>query len=205
MKHLATLGAIVLAAGGIALTQDSSQDKPKQKDSTQDKSKQKMPDFKPERQHELLKQFEGEWDIRCKMMKPGEKGEESKGAETARVGLGGFWLTGDFKGEHDGKPFEGQYTTGWEPEKKRFVGTWVCSLMPYMTRYEGESDPSGKNWMFKAECFDPQAGKATQHRMTFEWTDKDHYVHKFYGPGEGGKETLFGEMYYTRKGKTEAR
>ena len=193
MKHLAFLGAILLAAGAIAGSQD------------QDKSKPKMPEFKPERQHELLKQFEGEWDIRSRMMMPGEKPEETKATETARMALGGFWLQGDYKGEHGGKPVEGQYMTGWEPEKKKYVGMWVCSLSPYPTRYEGTADPNGKSWTFTGECFDPKAGKVSQHRMTFEWTDKDHYVHRFYGPGEGGKETLFGEMHYTRKGKTEAR
>src|SRR5437016_6157326 len=89
----------------------------------QDKQDPPMP--KPGKEHELLKQFEGKWDITGKFfMAPDAPPMDIKGTETCKVEMNGFWLRGHFKGEFLGKPFEGRSILGYSPAKKKYVGSW---------------------------------------------------------------------------------
>ena len=85
-----------------------------------------MPTPGPE--HEMLKKDVGTWDATVEMfMAPGAPPAVSKGTETVTM-LGGFWQVGEFKSEMIGQPFEGQGITGYDPAKKKFVGTWVDTM-----------------------------------------------------------------------------
>ena len=41
---------------------------------------------------------------------------------------GGFWLLLDYKGDFGGMKFEGKGATGYDPNKKKYVSTWVDSM-----------------------------------------------------------------------------
>ena len=104
---------------------------------------QEMP--APGKEHAWLKGLEGTWDVHCKFyMAPDQAPMEMKGVETARVGLGGFWLTAEFKGEMSGTPFEGRTTLGSSPFKKKYVGTWIDSMSPHPVTMEGTYDERTK-------------------------------------------------------------
>ncbi|HEV3263156.1 MAG TPA: DUF1579 family protein, partial [Gemmataceae bacterium] len=75
---------------------------------------------KPGPEHKMLKQFEGDWDATVAM-----GGQESKASSSYKLGLGGFWLTHDFRGEFGGQKFHGRGTTGYDPIKKKYVSTWI--------------------------------------------------------------------------------
>jgi hypothetical protein len=155
---------------------------------------------KPGKEHEWLKPLEGTWDVACKFhMDPSQAPMEMKGVETSKLDLGGFWLLSEFKGEMFGKPFEGRSTTGFSPQKKKFVGTWIDSMVPHLFVSEGELDAAGKVLTMIAEALDMATGKPTQERWVLEILDKDTHTFTFYGPGTDGKERKTGEMKYTRK------
>src|SRR5215510_14784920 len=84
-----------------------------------------------------MKRDVGTWDVVMKMFgDPSGKPVVSKGTES-NVMLGDMWLIGQFKGEIMGMNFEGLRQTGFDPEKKTFVLSWVDSTSPYATRMEG--------------------------------------------------------------------
>src|SRR5947207_9097364 len=77
---------------------------------------QEPPMPKPGKEHELLKQFAGKWEVTGKFfMDPAQPPMEIKGSETVKMDLGDFWLLGHFKGEFLGKPFEGRSVMGYMP------------------------------------------------------------------------------------------
>src|SRR5262245_35880632 len=75
-----------------------------------------------------VKQFRrdvGTWNVVMKMFgDPSGEPAVSKGTET-NVMLGDMWLIGQFKGQIMGLNFEGLRQTGFYPEKKKFVVSWV--------------------------------------------------------------------------------
>ena len=68
-------------------------------------------------------------------------------------------------------------TIGYDEAKKKYVGTWVDSMMNHLWRYEGSVDDSGK--ILTLEADGPNfmaAGKTTKFRDAYEFKSTDHIV-----------------------------
>jgi len=168
--------------------------------SAQDKQQpaEKPAPLKPQKEHDLLKQFEGEWDVRAKCHLPTV--EESQGTDSSKVKLGGFWLMCNYKSEMDRQPFEGHAMMGFDPKKGMFIGTWTDSWCPNLMRFEGKADAAGKVFTMNCESTDPKTGQPATFRMVHEIADTDHRTLRFYMPGKDAKEVLMSEMLFTRAG-----
>lgn len=155
---------------------------------------------KPGKEHELLKQFVGEWDAECSFAgDPNGAPMVMKGTQSSKMGLGGFWLLSEFKGEMFGQPFEGRSTMTFSLLKKKYVGTWIDSMMPHIFASEGEVDAAGKVFSMVAEGMDMHTGKPAKERWVFEIKGADEHVMTMYGPGADGKEAKTGTIVYKRK------
>lgn len=105
---------------------------------------QEMPEMpKPTKEHELLKQFAGEWQTSTTINMPGMPPMSTSGTETARM-VGDFWVMGEHKGDMMGTPFTGIMTLGYDPTAGKYVGTWIDSVSNHMWTYEGTYDESAK-------------------------------------------------------------
>jgi len=154
---------------------------------------------KPGKEHSLLRQqFVGDWDAVSKHEKDGKK-EESKGTESVRSAFDGYWLILDFKGEHQGTPYTGQGTMGYDPMKKKYLLSWIDNMAPFAMWAEGEADTAGKTFTFTSEGFCPDLGKTTKVRIVMDVHDATHRSLTFYRPGKSGVEEKVGEIEYTRK------
>ncbi len=144
---------------------------------------------KPAKEHEWLQQFVGEWDIETEIfMAPGQPPMKVKGTESAKM-LGGFWVVGENKGEMMGAPFAGIMTFGFDPEKKKYVGTWVDSNTSALWQYLGTVEASGKILSLETEGFCPLEGKICQFKNTIEFKSPDHRVMTGTKLGKDGKWT----------------
>jgi hypothetical protein len=154
---------------------------------------------KPGPEQERLKQLVGTWDavIKCSM-EPGKAPQESKGMSKSSMGLGGFFLISEFKGEMFGHTFEGRSITGYDPYKKKYTGVWVDSMSPSLYATEGSFDKSGKVFTEIMEGAGPD-GKPMKMRCTTTVKDANHMHFQLYAPGQDGKEALMMEIAYTRK------
>jgi hypothetical protein len=138
-----------------------------------------MPTPGPE--HEMLKKDVGTWDATVEMyMEPGAPAAVSKGTETVTM-MGGFWQLTEFKSEMMGQPFEGRGATGFDPAKKKYVGTWVDTMTPGYYTVEGIYNAATKTMTAVMEGPDP-SGQTAKTKETTEWKDADTRVFTMYGP-----------------------
>jgi hypothetical protein len=182
MKTSATLALVTLVLAGGTYAADPP----------------KMP--APSKEHEWLKQLEGEWVIETEaLMGPGQPAVKSKGTEVVRS-LGGFWSVGEIKTEFGGAPFTGIMTLGYDPHAKKYVGTWVCSAEGHFWKYEGTLDAAGKVLTLNTEGPDMSApGKLAKMKDVIEIKDKDHRTLTSFMQGTDGKWTQFMSMNVRRK------
>jgi len=154
---------------------------------------------KPGPEHEHLKKAAGVWDATVEMSEaPGKPPAVSKGTETNTLMAGGLWLVSDFKSTFAGQPFEGHGVSGYDPAKKKFVGTWVDSWTTGLGTSEGTIDPVTKKetaWMEGPD----QTGKVTRTKMEVEWKDDDTRVFTMWGPGPDGKAFPGLKITYKRR------
>lgn len=99
----------------------------------------------PTREHAWLKRFVGEWTYETQCPgKPGEPPMKMRGRESVRM-IGELWVVGESRGEMPGGgAMTSLMTLGYDPAKKKFVGTWIGSPMANLFVYEGQLDASGR-------------------------------------------------------------
>ena len=97
----------------------------------------------PQKQHRWLKRFLGEWTYESEMpAQGGQPAHKVTGIERVRA-IGDLWVVGESNGEMPGAgPATSVITLGYDPDRKRFVGTWIGSMMTHMWVYDGELDPA---------------------------------------------------------------
>ncbi len=161
---------------------------------------QEMPEMpKPTKEHEALAQFAGEWTVATECVMPGQEPMKCDGAESATM-LGGFWLMSRGEADMGGEKMGSILTVGYDPETKKYVGTFVCSAGSYLWKYTGAMDASGKKLTLDTEgplMTDPT--KTAKYRETLELVDKDHKTFTSMMQGEDGKWVKVVTMEYSRK------
>jgi hypothetical protein len=94
----------------------------------------------PAAEHEWLKKFVGAWESKVEIFaEPGKPPLTGTGTETFEM-LGGFWLLGRGEAEVAGHPYRHVWMLGYDPEKKRFIGSLVDSMSSHHWQYEGALD-----------------------------------------------------------------
>jgi hypothetical protein len=155
---------------------------------------------RPGQEHEVLKQFEGAWDIAVKAKDPmSGKESETKGSETCRMQEGGFWLIIDHKSELMGMPFHGHGMLGYDPIKKKYAGSWADNLSPTMYALEGTWDAAKKTMTTKITGIEPGTGAELKLTMVQTFKDKDSFTHTISVTMPDGKDVQTLSSTYTRK------
>ncbi len=154
----------------------------------------------PEKEHEWLKQLVGEWESESEMvMVPGQPPHKTKGKENVRA-IGGLWVVSELTCESPMGPMTALMTLGYDAQKKKYIGTWIDSMMNHMWHYEGTLDATGKILTLEAEgpnMMDPT--KRTKYRDAVEIRSKDHKILTSSALGDDGKWITFGTTNFRRK------
>jgi hypothetical protein len=146
----------------------------------------------PGPEHKWLHQFVGEWTVSSKaLVGPNEPAIEGTGTIKSRM-LGDYWVVNEMRAEMQGTTVSAIQTIGYDPAKKKYVGTWVDSMTNYMWRYEGTVDESGKKLNLDADGPNFMAqGKLTRFRDSYEFKAPDHIVATSAMQGEDGAWIVF--------------
>jgi uncharacterized protein DUF1579 len=155
----------------------------------------------PQKEHEWLQQLVGEWTLEGEgTMEPGQPAAKSEGSESVRS-LGGLWILAEGQGEMPGGgAATSVMTLGYDPQRKRYVGTWIGSMMTHLWVYEGELDAAGRVLTLDAEGPDMAAeGKMARYKDMIELMSDDHRVLTSHVLGEDGEWHQFMTAHYRRK------
>ena len=130
----------------------------------------------PQKEHQWLQKLVGEWTSEAAMaMGPDKPPEKCVGTESVRS-LGGLWILAEGQGEMPGGGVATtMMTLGYDPQKKRFVGTWIGSMMTYLWAYDGALDATERVLTLDAEGPDMAAeGKTARYKDVIELKSDDH-------------------------------
>ena len=89
-----------------------------------------MQAVEPQSQHAWLQQLVGEWTYEV-------DGEEKAGGREIIKPIGPLWIVGESEFTMPGGGTgTARITVGFDPQKGRFVGTWIGSMMTYLWVYD---------------------------------------------------------------------
>ncbi|MAD34791.1 MAG: hypothetical protein CMJ88_13690 [Planctomycetes bacterium] len=152
-------------------------------------------------EHALLAQHAGVWDATVVYVdqKTGEP-TQAKGTSVRRQPLGSSWLIDNFQASLKRAPFRGMATTGYDPIKKKLVGTWIDSMTASLTILEGGWDKDRKVMTMSGARRDPQ-GRAVTTRVVTSIISKDKHVSEVFTQAQGGKERKTMTVTFTRRSR----
>src|SRR4051812_41313590 len=132
----------------------------------------------PQKEHQWLQKFVGEWTTEAEaIMEPGKPPMKFAGTDSVRT-LGGLWVVCEGRSEMPGGGTGNTILTlGYDPVRKRFVGTFVGSMMTHQWVYDGELDAADKVLTLDTEgpsFTDPK--KLVKYKDVMEFKADDHRV-----------------------------
>jgi hypothetical protein len=131
----------------------------------------------PQKEHGWLQKLVGEWTYETEAMEPGQPASKATGTETVRS-LGGLWVVAEGQGEMPGgAPATMMMTLGYDPQKNRYVGTWVGSMMTHLWVYDGELDAAERILTLNTEGPSMAGdGRMVRYKDVIELKSDDHRV-----------------------------
>ena len=158
----------------------------------------KLPE--PQKEHRWLQRLVGEWKYENEYrMGPDQPPGKGSGSESVRS-LGGLWTISEGTGEmQEGGEFKSIMTLGFDPEAKRFVGTFVASMMTYLWPYNGSLDSEEKVLTLDSEgpSFSGD-GSMAKYQDIIEFVSEDHRIMSSQFLGPDGMWIMFMTTHYHR-------
>jgi hypothetical protein len=131
-----------------------------------------------QKEHQWLQKLIGDWTYESDATtEPGKPAEKFTGTESVRS-LGSVWVLCEGRGEMPGGGMGlTLMTLGYDPQKKRFVGTFVGSMMTNLWIYDGSLDAAEKVLTLDSEgpSFSAE-GKMAKYKDLIEFKSDDHRV-----------------------------
>ena len=134
------IAAVVLLTSPLGLAQDGG-----------------MP--KPTKEHKLLAKNLGTRTGTMKMWVQGPEAApmETPFKETNTSIHNGFWVESKF----EAGPYKGRGMSGYDPIKKKYIGTWINNMSPHLSVFEGTYDETANELTMAFQDYDAMTGKLT--------------------------------------------
>lgn len=155
----------------------------------------------PRREHQWLQQLLGEWTYETDAGSNPEQPESmATGSERGRS-IGGLWVQLEGTGQMPGGsgPATSIMTLGFDPATKRFVGSWIGSMMTHQWVYDGELDASRNVLTLTSEGPSmTDSSRLALYRDTIELQGRDARTLTASVQGEDGSWRSFMTVRYRR-------
>lgn len=153
------------------------------------------------KEHEWLKKFLGDWTAKGEAPAgPDQPAMTWTASESGHL-LGDIWL--QVEGKHDmpdGNSASTQFMLGYDTKKKKFVGSWLGTMMDYFWVYEGELSADGK--VLTLDSSGPrmdQPGKMAKYQDIHTFVSDTHRILTSQYQDDDGAWQQFMEAHYHRK------
>jgi hypothetical protein len=156
------------------------------------------------KEHLWLQRLVGDWSFEADcIMGPDQQPAKTTGSQTVRM-LGGLWMIGEGEGDcPDGTKAKSIITLGYDPQKQRFIGTFIASMMTHLWPYEGTLEGNVLTLDSEGPSFSGD-GAIVKYQDIVEFVDDDHWILRSRIPGEDGKWVEFMTAHYRRVGQKAA-
>ncbi|MFN3649789.1 MAG: DUF1579 domain-containing protein [Armatimonadota bacterium] len=154
----------------------------------------------PQKEHRWLEALLGDWTMEAVAdCGPDQSQTKTEGRESVRS-LGGLWVQCEGRGEMPGGGAATmQMTLGYDPQRQKFVGTWIGSMMTHLWVYEGTLDESETVLTLEAEGPDfARPGQMAKYRDVIQLKGPDHRTLTSQLQGEDGDWHAFMWANYYR-------
>lgn len=156
----------------------------------------------PNAEHEWLQRLIGDWtyDGEC-ATGPDKPVETFEGGVQTYRPIGGLWVIGEGRGKTPGgTDAVTMITLGFDAHSKRFVGTWIGSMMTKLWVYDGWLDADRKVLTLESEGPSMKGnGLVTNYRDVIEIKSDDHHTLTGHVLGEDRQWSQFMTTNYRRK------
>ena len=152
----------------------------------------------PQKEHQWLDALVGDWsaEIEC-VMEPGKPAEITHATERVRS-LGGLWIVAEGQGDMPGMgPTTSLLTIGYDPQRGRYVGSFVASMMTHQWVYEGALEGAVR-LALDTEGPGVTSGSTAKYRDVMELVDRDHRTLTSHMLGDDGQWRVFMTARYRR-------
>jgi Protein of unknown function (DUF1579) len=154
---------------------------------------------RPGAEHKKLEPFVGDWNVTLKMWTdPSQPPAELKGTAERKWILGGRFVQETFKGEFDGKPFEGMGVLGYDSAQKKFTIARFCGLSSTASNSLATCDGSGTTFRCATEENCPVSGDKIKGRDEVIVESNDRIVTNVFKTFDG-QEVKVMEIVSVRK------
>lgn len=127
-------------------------------------------------EHKWLQKLAGEWTSETTCSGPTGEPTKMTGTVSAKM-LGDFFVVSDVKNEMPGATMMAVQTVGYDPEQKKYVGTWADSMLGRLWHYTGTVTEEGTKLVLEAEgpnMLEP--GKTAMFRDSYKVESADHII-----------------------------
>jgi Protein of unknown function (DUF1579) len=150
----------------------------------------------PSPEHALLKNDVGVWDAAMTIFTPGQEPMKGKGVETGKM-IGGFWVFSHLEYEMMGMKFSGVGSYGYDPDAKKYVGSWLGSDGPHASHMVGDYDAETKTFTYEMS-FKDATGNPAKGKIIFNYPDANRRHFELH-MDMGGEMAKFLEIEYTKR------
>ena len=154
----------------------------------------------PGPQHELLKNFEGNFEAAVQFwMQPGAEPMASEGKMQSRWILGNRFLAQHYASDFMGMPFEGRGMFGFNNVDGRFEGVWADTMSTGMMTEAGSYDAGSKTFTMIGRVTNPETKKVMKKKTVISLTGPNQHTMSMHFCEDGAAEYWkCMEIAYTR-------
>ena len=154
----------------------------------------------PQKEHQWLEKLVGEWTFESECsMGPDQPSMKTTGTEVVRS-LGGLWTLAEAEaGMQKGDSWKSIMTLGYDAANRRFVGTFIATMMTHMWLYNGSLDPAGRVLTLDTQGPNFTDGSLATYQDIIEVLSDDHRTLSSQLRGDDGRWHPFMKAHYRRK------